>query len=198
MAERRKRIADMSRILARLASFNFFGVAVDLRGRLAVALRAAAWRSSDDPTYLIHFSARPVRGASDTGSALPDFHLLSGHGPLGQGGSDGLSDTGRALPRLTRDLKRRTFPVALLAMLVPIATAAAGTAAPASGMALEESTPPGRRRSARQPVGVRRRVSQCVDQRRRHRRSDARSRSHPRRTRLGEQCRGDPTGAHEE
>ena len=30
------------------------------------------------------------------------------------------------LPRLTRDLKRRTFPVALLAMLVPIAAAAAG------------------------------------------------------------------------
>jgi hypothetical protein len=33
------------------------------------------------------------------------------------------------LPRLTRDLKRRTFPVALFAMLVPIAAAAAGTAA---------------------------------------------------------------------
>jgi hypothetical protein len=33
------------------------------------------------------------------------------------------------LPRLTRDLKRRTFPVALLAMLVPIATAAAGAGA---------------------------------------------------------------------
>jgi hypothetical protein len=30
------------------------------------------------------------------------------------------------LPRLTRDLKRRTFPVSLLAMLVPIATAVAG------------------------------------------------------------------------
>ncbi len=30
------------------------------------------------------------------------------------------------LPRLTRDLKRCTFPVALLAMLVPIATAVAG------------------------------------------------------------------------
>jgi hypothetical protein len=30
------------------------------------------------------------------------------------------------LPRQTRELKRRTFPVALLAMLVPIATAAAG------------------------------------------------------------------------
>jgi hypothetical protein len=30
------------------------------------------------------------------------------------------------LPKLTRDLKRRTFPVALLAMVVPIATAAAG------------------------------------------------------------------------
>jgi hypothetical protein len=35
-----------------------------------------------------------------------------------------LPDT--ALPKRTRDLKRRTFPVALLAMLVPIATAAAG------------------------------------------------------------------------
>jgi hypothetical protein len=32
-------------------------------------------------------------------------------------------------PKLTRELKRRTFPVALLAMLVPIAAAAAGTAA---------------------------------------------------------------------
>jgi hypothetical protein len=33
------------------------------------------------------------------------------------------------LPKLTRDLKRRTFPVALTAMLVPIATAAAGMGA---------------------------------------------------------------------
>ena len=34
-----------------------------------------------------------------------------------------------SLPKLTRELKRRTFPVALLAMLVPIAAAATGTAA---------------------------------------------------------------------
>jgi amino acid transporter len=33
------------------------------------------------------------------------------------------------LPKLTRELKRKTFPPALFAMLVPIATAAAGTAA---------------------------------------------------------------------
>jgi len=33
------------------------------------------------------------------------------------------------LPRLTRDLKRRTFPPALLAMLVPIAAAASGLGA---------------------------------------------------------------------
>jgi hypothetical protein len=33
------------------------------------------------------------------------------------------------LPKLTRELKRQTFPVALLAMLVPIATAATGAGA---------------------------------------------------------------------
>src|SRR6516225_859744 len=33
------------------------------------------------------------------------------------------------LPKLTRELKRRTFPPALFAMLVPIAAAAAGTGA---------------------------------------------------------------------
>jgi hypothetical protein len=33
------------------------------------------------------------------------------------------------LPKLTRDLKRRTFPPALFAMLIAIATAASGTAA---------------------------------------------------------------------
>jgi hypothetical protein len=33
------------------------------------------------------------------------------------------------LPRLTRDLKRRTFPPALLAMLIPVATAASGEGA---------------------------------------------------------------------
>ena len=32
------------------------------------------------------------------------------------------------LPKLTRELKRRTFPPALFAMLVPIAAAAAGAA----------------------------------------------------------------------
>ena len=52
------------------------------------------------------------------------------------------------LPRLTRELKRRTFPLALLAMLVPIATAAAGAGA-AARMALGSPRQSGRCCSAR-------------------------------------------------
>ena len=117
----------MAQILARLAAFDFLAL---------VAAFAAG---------LVSFSREP-RGIYDLGSPVFPLHLYLGLlAVLATLGVHCLVfiyflGTGRwvkevalayrlpdvPLPRLTRDLKRRTFPVALLAMLVPIAAAAAG------------------------------------------------------------------------
>jgi hypothetical protein len=80
----------------------------------------------DDPTYLVHFLAG--LGAS-VGALL--VHCLIFTYLLGTGRwvkevklAYDLSDD--PLPRETRELKRKTFPVALAAMLITIAAAAAG------------------------------------------------------------------------
>ena len=79
--------------------------------------------SRDDPTWMIHFYLGLF---SEVGTLL--VHCLIFTYFLGTG--RWVKEVGLAydlpddpLPRLTRALKRRTFPVALAAMLVAIATA---------------------------------------------------------------------------
>src|SRR5215472_10787120 len=118
----------MSRILARLAAFNFLVLL------LAFAVGwLSRWRgsvtSADDPTYMIHFLLGLFAVILTLGTHCLIFIYFLGTGRWVKEVALAYRLPDAPLPRLTRDLKRRTFPVALLAMLVPIATAAAGTAA---------------------------------------------------------------------
>src|SRR5581483_3808599 len=115
----------MSRILARLAAFNFLVLL------LAFAVGwLSRWRGSvaraDDPTYMVHFLLGLFAVLVTLGVHCLIFIYFLGTGRWVKEVALAYRLPDAPLPRLTRDLKRCTFPVALLAMLVPIATAVAG------------------------------------------------------------------------
>ncbi|HWG47637.1 MAG TPA: hypothetical protein VN688_33040 [Gemmataceae bacterium] len=118
----------MSRILARLAAFNFFVLLLTFavgwlsRGRESL-------KNIDDPTFTIHFYLGLFAVLLTLAVHCLIFIYFLGTGRWVKEVAIAYRLPDAPLPRLTRDLKRRTFPVALLAMLVPIAAAAAGTAA---------------------------------------------------------------------
>jgi hypothetical protein len=118
----------MSRILARLAAFNFFVLL------LTYAIGwLSRWRggltNADDPTYPIHFYLALLAVLLTLGVHCLIFIYFLGTGRWVKEVAIAYRMPDAPLPRLTRDLKRRTFPLALLAMLTVIATAAAGAAA---------------------------------------------------------------------
>lgn len=115
----------MTRIFTTLAAIDFLLLTLSFGFGLASQLRGAA-RAADDPTYLMHF-------ALGLGAAVGTLlvHCLIFTYFLGTGRwvkevmlAYHLPD--EPLHKTTRELKRRTFPPALTAMLVTIATAAAG------------------------------------------------------------------------
>lgn len=118
----------MSRILARLAAFNFFVLLLTF----AVGW-LSRWRGGlmnlDDPTYLIHWYLGLFAVLVTLGVHCLIFIYFLGTGRWVKEVALAYRLPDAPLPRLTRDLKRRTFPLALTAMLVPIAAAAAGAAA---------------------------------------------------------------------
>ncbi|HEY7426332.1 MAG TPA: hypothetical protein VH682_19020 [Gemmataceae bacterium] len=118
----------MSRILARLAAFNFFVLLLTF----AVGW-LSRWRGSltngDDSTYMIHVYLGLLAVILTLGVHCLIFIYFLGTGRWVKEVALAYRLPDAPLPRLTRDLKRRTFPVALAAMLVPIAAAAAGMAA---------------------------------------------------------------------
>jgi predicted ferric reductase len=118
----------MSRILARLAAFNFLVLLLTF----AVGW-LSRWRggltNADDPTYPIHFYLALLAVLLTLGVHCLIFIYFLGTGRWVKEVAIAYRMPDAPLPRLTRDLKRRTFPLALLAMLTVIATAAAGAAA---------------------------------------------------------------------
>jgi hypothetical protein len=118
----------MSVILSCLSVVNLLALAA----AFAVGLLSWSTHAADngsDPTYPLHFylGLFGVLFALAVHCLVFIYFLGTGRWVKEVALAYGLPDA--PLPRLTRDLKRRTFPVALLAMLVPIATAAAGAAA---------------------------------------------------------------------
>jgi hypothetical protein len=105
--------------LALLASFAL-GVASNLRG---------AVRSPEDQTYLFHFTLGlfAAVGTLLVHCLIFTYFLGTGRWVKEVGLAYRLPD--EPLPKLTRRLKRQTFPPALAAMLITIATAAAGAGA---------------------------------------------------------------------
>jgi hypothetical protein len=118
----------MSRILARLAALNIF---------LLLLTFALGWLSRgrgglmnlDDPIYPIHSYLGLFVVLEIIGVHCLIFVYFLGTGRWVKEVALAYRLPDAPLPRLTRDLKRRTFPLALTAMLVSIATAAAGAAA---------------------------------------------------------------------
>lgn len=115
----------MSRILTFLSAVNLLALAVTF----AVGLLAhfTGWLTRpDDPSPPLHFylGLGSVLFTLAVHCLVFIYFLGTGRWVKEVASAYRLPDA--PLPKLTRDLKRRTFPVALLAMLVPMAAAVAG------------------------------------------------------------------------
>jgi hypothetical protein len=115
----------MTRILSNLTAFNLVALA---------AAFAAGWLSffrgsradPDDPTFLLHVYLGLISASTTLGVHCLVFIYFLGTGRWVKEVALAYRLPDDPLPKLTRDLKRKAFPPALAAMLVPIATAAAG------------------------------------------------------------------------
>jgi hypothetical protein len=117
----------MSRILIRLAAFN----AVSLLAAFALGIIYWARGGAEDrsvDSYLLHFSVALFAIIFNLGLHCLVFIYFLGTGRWVKEVALAYQLPDDPLPKLTRDLKRWTFPPALLAMLVPIAAGAAGMA----------------------------------------------------------------------
>jgi len=118
----------MTQILSRLAALTFltlltaFGIGLLSQARQAL-------EHPDDVTFTLHFYLGLFAVLLTLAVHCLVFIYLLGTGRWVKEVAIAYKIPDRPLPKLTRELKRRTFPVALLAMLVPIATAAAGAGA---------------------------------------------------------------------
>jgi hypothetical protein len=118
----------MTSILTRLSVLNLLALAA------AFGVGLLSWVShamdrSDDPTFPLHFYLGLGTVLSTLALHCLIFIYFLGTGRWVKEVALAYRLPDAPLPKLTRDLKRRTFPVALFAMLVPIAAAAAGAAA---------------------------------------------------------------------
>jgi hypothetical protein len=115
----------MTQILPRLAVFNFLLLlAATVVGLVSQA--RGSMLNAGDSTYLLHLYLGLFAVLSTLALHSLVFIYFLGTGRWVKEVALAYRLPDDPLPRLTRDLKRRTFPLALLAMLVPIATAAAG------------------------------------------------------------------------
>jgi hypothetical protein len=118
----------MTRIFASLAALDLLALVLAFAFGVASKLRGSAWRP-DDPTYLIHFGLGLFAAIVTllVHCLIFTYFLGTGRWVKEVGLAYDLPD--QPWPKLTRELKRRTFPPALAAMLITIATAAAGAGA---------------------------------------------------------------------
>ena len=122
----------MARILARLAAFDLLALTAAFAVGVVSFLRGSRGQA-DDPTYLLHVYLGLIAAIATLGVHCLVFIYFLGTGRWVKEVALAYRLPDAPLPRLTRDLKRRTFPPALLAMLVPIAASAAG-----AGVATQE------------------------------------------------------------
>jgi hypothetical protein len=118
----------MTVILSRLAALTLLTLLATFTLGLISQARSAL-RHPEDVTFLLHFylGLFSVLLTLAVHCLIFIYFLGTGRWVKEVALAYGLPDA--PLPKLTRELKRWTFPVALTAMLVAIATAAAGTAA---------------------------------------------------------------------
>ncbi len=118
----------MTRIFTGLAVIESLALFASFALGTLSKLRGAS-QDPNDPTYMIHIvlGLFTVIGALLVHCLIFTYFLGTGRWVKEVGLAYRLPD--EPLPRLTRELKRWTFPPALFAMLISIATAAAGAAA---------------------------------------------------------------------
>jgi hypothetical protein len=118
----------MSQILSRMAAVNLLALAATFVVGWVSFFRGSA-ANGDDPTYMLHFGLGLFSVLLTLAVPWLIFIYFLGTGRWVKEVAIAYQLPDEPLPKLTRELKRRTFPPALFAMLVPIAAAAAGTAA---------------------------------------------------------------------
>jgi hypothetical protein len=117
----------MKQILAVLAPVTWLALLTTFGVGLA-SQATNGLRSADGSVYLLHFTLALFSVLFTLGVHCLIFIYFLGTGRWVKEVALAYGIPDAPLPKLTRDLKRRTFPPALLAMLTPIAAAAAGAA----------------------------------------------------------------------
>lgn len=118
----------MSQILTRLAAVNLLALVLTFAVGLLSFVRGSV-ANPDDSTYMLHFGLGLFSVLLTLAVHCLIFIYFLGTGRWVKEVTIAYRLPDEPLHKLTRELKRKTFPPALFAMLVPIAAAAAGTAA---------------------------------------------------------------------
>jgi hypothetical protein len=115
----------MTRILSRLAAFNLLALLTTFVVGWLSFFRGSL-HNAEDRMYDLHLYLGLISVITALGVHGLIFIYFLGTGRWVKEVALAYRIPDQPLPKLTRDLKRRTFPPALAAMLVPIAAAAAG------------------------------------------------------------------------
>jgi len=118
----------MTRILTRLSAVNFLALVVTFGVGLLSFARGSV-RDPDDPTYMLHFFLGLFSVTTTLAVHCLIFIYFLGTGRWVKEVALAYRFPDEPLPKQTRELKRKTFPPALAAMLVTIAASAAGAGA---------------------------------------------------------------------
>jgi hypothetical protein len=115
----------MTRFLIHLTAFNLMALlAAFVVGWVSFAFKS--FRNPEDSTYLLHVFLGFVAATTTLGVHCLIFIYFLGTGRWVKEVALAYKIPDDPLPKLTRTLKRRTFPPALFAMLIAIATTSAG------------------------------------------------------------------------
>lgn len=116
----------MTRIFSTLAVLDTLGLLAAFSVGWLSYFRGALDPRADDRTYMIHFQLGLYAILINLGVHCLIFIYFLGTGRWVKEVALAYDLPDAPLPRLTRELKRATFPPALFAMLAPIVTAAVG------------------------------------------------------------------------
>ncbi|MFO0841718.1 MAG: hypothetical protein U0797_04855 [Gemmataceae bacterium] len=116
----------MARILVNLTAFNLTALAAAFAAGWLSFFRHGRGAEAGDPTYLLHIFLGLTAATTTLGVHSLVFIYFLGTGRWVKEVCLAYQIPDEPLPRTTRELKRQAFPAALAAMLVPIATSAAG------------------------------------------------------------------------
>ena len=115
----------MTRILVNLTALNFTALAAAFVVGWVSFFRKSRG-DSEDPTYMLHVYLGLIAATTTLGVHSLVFIYFLGTGRWVKEVAIAYRIPDQPLPKLTRELKRKAFPAALFAMLVPIATSSAG------------------------------------------------------------------------